>query len=329
MVRTKHSAIAKSFTAFLLVAGLLVAAAGAVYAASPAVAAGDIDITRRASIEVKSPNDMPQLQSMPVSIDGYCLATYDENGALVATESFASLSENLATYGPDTTASEAEELAAAAESVVNLLSRNPDIETTITGNGVIGDLQPGLYLLLPRATSSASYSYGFMPLLVPVPNYEDGVLVYENVPAVLKASQEENFGSLEIVKSLTNMNASLGNPTFVFRIVATDPSGATIYNDVTTISFTEAGQKSVVIANKFPLGTTITVTEVYSGASYVATTDTTQTVTVSAENLNAQVTFNNTSNYEPKGGTGIENSFTKGADGWQLVQRTAESEEAA
>lgn len=340
MVRMTHRAAQRRSVVLFVAFALLVAVLGAVGTVRLAVAANAIDTQREASIEVQSPEDMPEFKNMAIPTHGYCIATFDENGALVATSDFESwIAEELAAYVENRTDATAEALISEATTRAYLLLRNPDIQQTIeNGTGVVEHLVPGLYLLLPQAASYEDSTYTFMPLLVPVPyELEGGELVYTRVPAVLKGSitppdipdvPDEQRGSVEIIKSLPLMDATLGNPTFVFRITATDEAGTTVYNNVKTLSFTEAGQKSVVIEG-LPLGSTVTVTEVYSGASYTATTDVTQSVVISADNPKASVSFENKPNDDRKSGTGIENAFTKGPDGWKLVQRTAESEEAA
>ena len=338
MMRMKHLSTTRSLVALLATITLLVVVAATVCGIRPALA-DDENVSQEMSIKVLSPEDMPELAEMEIPVHVYCIAKQDDEGVLQPTERFGRIAESLAAYSGNLTDETAKALTAAATLEANLLSSNPDFSPTITGGeGVIDVPNPGLYLLLPQASYYGDVLYNFNSLLVPVPyQLEDSELVYAQIGAVLKGAPvppdnpdvpDDPRGSLEIIKSLPAMDASLGSPTFVFNVTATDASGVVLFSKVVALSFTEAGQKSQVLDN-IPLGTTVTVTEVYSGASYTATTDTTQTVTISADNPAATVSFENKPNDDRKGGTGIENAFAKGPDGWKLVQRTAESEEAA
>lgn len=338
MIRMRHLARTRNIAALFAGLALLFSVVVAVCGTYPALA-DDENISQEMSIKVLSPDDMPELAEMEIPVHVYCIAEPDDEGVLQPTNLFRRIADPLGAYSGNPADETAKALIAAATLEANLLSSNPDISQTITGGeGVINVPNPGLYLLLPQAAYHGDTLYNFNSLLVPVPyRLEDGELAYAQIGAVLKGAPvppdnpdvpDEARGSLEIVKSLSAMDTSLGNPTFVFNVTATDAAGATLFNKVVAFSFTEAGQKSQII-DGIPLGTTITVTEVYSGASYTATTDTTQAVTISADNREASVTFENQPNDDRKGGTGIENAFAKGPDGWKLVQRTAECEEAA
>lgn len=329
MVRLKRLAMVRGLQAPLLAVALVLAAAVVMCGTNFAVAAGLIDLAQEGSIELQAPADMSDLQNTTVQVDGYLVATFNEDGSLTPTERFKSVAADVDQYNVDHSDEAAETLTASAAVVAQLLSSKPDFSETMTGGQIsieVGTL--GLYLLLPWDTSVAATSYNFSPLLVPVPSStEDGQPVYES-PAELKGSHDTLLGSLEVIKSLPLMDATLGSPTFVFSVVAVDTDGRTVYNDVHALSFTEAGQKSFVIDN-LAVGTSVTVTELYSGASYVVSADAAQTATISLEAMQQQVVFENKPNDDRKGGTGIENAFTKGSNGWKWVQRTAENEEAA
>ena len=153
MVRMTHIAAKRRLVVLFFAFALLVAVLGAVGTVRLAVAANAIDTQREASIEVQSPEDMPEFKNMAIPTHGYCIATFDENGALAATSDFESwIAEELAAYVENRTDATAEALISEATTRAYLLSRNPDIQQTIeNGTGVIEHLVPGLYLLLPQA----------------------------------------------------------------------------------------------------------------------------------------------------------------------------------
>ena len=78
--------------------------------------------------------------------------------------------------------------------------------------------------------------------------------------------QTQRYGDLEIVKDLTEYNASLKDALFVFQVEGTR-NGEKVYSDVVSIKFNQAGEKSVLVKH-LPAGTKVTVKEVYAGGSY-------------------------------------------------------------
>ena len=86
-----------------------------------------------------------------------------------------------------------------------------------------------------------------------------------------------------------------------------------MYSDVVSLVFDAAGTKSVTIEN-IPAGAQVTVTEVYSGASYSLTADTAQTQQVQIvadgeEGAPVSVSFENEYNESLNGGSSVENHF--------------------
>lgn len=224
-------------------------------------------------------------------------------------------------------------------------------------NQRIGDLSCGLYLLIARGADikdyqttvknedgtedivtiarSGSNSYTFAPELIALPSKqitdENGDVVNTtggnspwiyDMSVTLKPSKEDRLGSLEIVKNL--LTYSVNDPAvFVFQVEA-ELDGKVVYSDIVTMTFTEAGQKKVLLENKIPIGAQVKVTEVYSGASYKITSAKEQSVTIEAEKV-AQVTFTNDHEPTNHGGGGVNNHFTYDAEnGWQLEKQPAD-----
>lgn len=191
---------------------------------------------------------------------------------------------------------------------------------------------PGMYLIVAESVQSDHYTYHFKPYLISVPTngYSDGVSgdndewVYQ-VRVGLKPEQEERYGRLRISKELTDFNSSLGAASFVFEVKAektVNNVNEVVYSDVVQLDFTGVGTQSVTIApeadegvdvvGKIPAGSKVTVTEVYSGASY--TTDsreqTVETMQAYETEANvAAVSFTNHYNGDINGGSGVVNHF--------------------
>ncbi len=190
---------------------------------------------------------------------------------------------------------------------------------------------------------SGEYEYTFFPELVTLPTkdaveMEDGSsYVGTDNPGewlydltggrsvTLKPEQEPRYGSLRIVKRLLEYETK-EPATFVFSIEAVK-DGEVVYSDVVSMTFDGAGEEERVV-EKLPVGSVVTVTEVYSGSSYELTAGDPESkeVTVEAEQV-AQATYTNTYNTTSRGGHGIENHFAytehpaEGEDGpWSWTQ---------
>ena len=124
---------------------------------------------------------------------------------------------------------------------------------------------------------------------------------------------------MEIVKSIDKYESSEA-ATFVFDIVGKNDEGTVTYSNVATITMNGPGTQRTRITG-IPVGTEITVTEVYSGAKYTIGTgpdySTADRLIVSLDSADSPltVTFSNTYNGSGKGGHGIQNSFETSATG--------------
>ena len=104
-----------------------------------------------------------------------------------------------------------------------------------------------------------------------------------------------------------------------------DKDGNVVYSNVASTTFDGAGTKEAVL-DKIPAGAELTITEVYSGASYKLTSDETQTGTVVADET-IEADFSNTYNNELKPGYGVTNHFEYSEDdGWQWSQQKDNTE---
>ena len=152
----------------------------------------------------------------------------------------------------------------------------------------------------------------------------DDTWVYD-VTTGMKPQQTQRYGDLEIVKDLTEYNASLKDALFVFQVEGTR-NGEQVYSDVVSIKFNQAGKKSVLVKH-LPAGTKVTVKEVYAGGSYSNTSGGTQETVIVAEGVTdnpASVSFTNTYNGKLIPGTGIVNHFENKDGEWSWEQQTDE-----
>ena len=211
----------------------------------------------------------------------------------------------------------------------------PMVEGAETFKPIESELEAGLYLILARgvneenpvrhtqtpegedaivtAAHSENYAYTFNPELIAVPYRASELDEWSYAPTItLKPARELREKPLEIVKRLENYRPE-GPAVFVFSVKAVK-DGVTVYDNVVTTSFTEAGEKSLLVG--VPIGSEVTVTEVYSGAGYKPVGRTAQHVTVTLDE-DAVVTFVNDVDGTTTTGGGIENHFEyDNADSW-------------
>lgn len=279
--------------------------------------------------------------SIPVSV--YRVADVDVTGQnYTPVDAFASMDLSGITSDHSTMAAVWQELAEEAAEILKQASSsltaagNTLVENTSgTGNaqGRIGDLTPGLYLVVPKASFNPEYTvqYTFAPYLTALPGSEYALSgsgsdewVYDTTIG-LKPEAEPQFGKLKITKILQNYNETLGPTTFVFHVVGVDPDQVVRYEEVESLTYSAAGSNTITL-EQIPAGLTVTVTEVYSGASYEIVGAAEDTVLIwseaaileGAENAaEAVVTFENRYDGGNRGGYGVTNHFeSDGAGGW-------------
>lgn len=247
------------------------------------------------------------------------------------------------------------------------------VDTILVGDPNEGtvDVHSGLYLLIPHGKDLENYAsvneegkvvtiaysqhhgYAFEPMLISLPNKEayeygeddiwSGTIINTGNPgdwiynAQVTLKAERMNGALEILKTLPVYESA--NPaTFVFRVEAVSPTGDKVYDDVLALTFTEAGQKRLLIDN-LPAGSEVTVEEIYSGSSYTqkqevklhyvredgevmedpeSQTGSRVTAVIGAARR-VVVEFENEYDYRRTGGHGITNHFSY-EGGWNLTQ---------
>lgn len=297
---------------------------------SRVTAALGIETDRKCSVTFQVDGDLEsefaELAGIDIPVKVYKVADVSESGKYMALDGFESL--DLESVTSETTAAEWEEKAAKATQILEETQAPATAEGLIqNGSGTIRDLSAGMYLAAAQEVKSETYAYKFTPYLISLPNNYNGTgnddWVYD-VTAGLKPGREDLFGKLVIDKTLTSFNASLGKATFVFQIEGVR-DGESVYSDVVSIVFDGAGTKSVVI-DKIPAGAEVTVTEIYSGASYELTSSPSQTVKIQAseegeEGKEAHVSFTNDYNEKMNGGASVVNHFINNDGSWSVEQQ--------
>ena len=283
--------------------------------------------------------EFDELRSLEIPVDVYKVADITEEAVYDTTNytDFANL--GLENVSSTTTAKEWAQMAEKAMEIVKDDDKRiePTEKVKVTkpegaaeSTGVINNLETGMYLVQAETVQTKEYTYDFTPYLVSLPNNyyskenPDDTWEYD-VTTGMKPQQTQRYGDLEIVKDLTEYNASLKDALFVFQVEGTR-NGKQVYSDVVSIKFNQAGEKSVLVKH-LPAGTVVTVKEVYAGGSYSNTSGETQEAKIFAEGVTdnpASVSFTNTYNGKLIPGTGIVNHFEKKNGEWDWEQQTDE-----
>lgn len=264
-----------------------------------------------------------------------------------------------------------QELAQQAAAVAFGAGSKPDVtvETVENDRLTTTGLTAGLYLMVARGRNltpeeyivrraeeegaeriatiaySDSYVFSYMPQLVSLPTKEadeEGNILSSNpgewiydATALLKPELEDRYAALRIDKELLSYRT--GNPaTFVFLVEAT-LQGETVYSNVVSMDFNEAGSQSELITDKIPVGAEVTVTEVYSGVTYRVAegSQTVQNIILNnigpdEEGFSNIVSFRNEYDGTGRSGSSITNHFEYMDDGaglvWNWTQLPARTE---
>ena len=293
-----------------------------------AKAASAINTGQKCSIEFDISGNSSELLSASIPVNLYKVASVDESGNYTGIGAFSKL--DLSSVSADNLDAAAATWAERAAEAKKLLKDDtePTTTTLTQGRGTATGLDTGLYLVDTPKVITPNYTYTFTPYLVSLPtnNYYSGNgasddWIYDltkeyNSAVGLKPEQHVRYGNLVINKELVDHNATFGNnATFVFQIDITtlDEKKETRIEELT---FNAAGSDSVTI-EKIPAGSHVTVTEVYSGASYELASAKSQETDIIAnpeketevEFKPAEVSFINKHDGRTNGGYGVKNNF--------------------
>ena len=308
-----------------------------------AKAANAIDTDAECSIQFDIGGNSSELLSASIPVKLYKVASVDESGNYTGIGAFSKL--DLSSVSADNLDAAAATWAERAAEAKKLLKDDtePTTTTLTQGRGTATGLDTGLYLVDTPKVITPNYTYTFTPYLVSLPtnNYYSGNgasddwiydLTKEHNSAVgLKPEQHVRYGNLVINKELVDHNATFGNnATFVFQIDIKKPDGKK-ETRIEELTFNAAGSDSVTI-EKIPAGSHVTVTEVYSGASYELASAKSQETDIIAnpeketevEFKPAEVSFINKHDGRTNGGYGVKNNFKLDENGQYQYTEPAE-----
>jgi len=308
-----------------------------------AKAASAINTGQKCSIEFDISGNSSELLSASIPVKLYKVASVDESGNYTGIGAFSKL--DLSSVSADNLDAAAATWAERAAEAKKLLKDDtkPTTTTLTQGRGTATGLDTGLYLVDTPKVITPNYTYTFTPYLVSLPtnNYYSGNgasddwiydLTKEHNSAVgLKTEQHVRYGNLVINKELVDHNATFGDEaTFVFQIDIKKPDGKK-ETRIEELTFNVAGSDSVTI-EKIPAGSHVTVTEVYSGASYELASAKSQETDIIAnpeketevEFKPAEVSFINKHDGRTNGGYGVKNNFKLDENGQYQYTEPAE-----
>jgi len=329
--KMKRIKLKKGYIAGVLALLLIVATV----ALPSAYGAGAIDTQAECSLTLhvgEGDQFKEDLSKLTLQASLYRVADISETGVYTTVQGkFDGL--DLSGIDSTTTAMIWQEKAAAADKIVEEAGEKPDADYIVEMNGGTGSqsgIAQGMYLVRVATVQNDLYEYSFMPFLISVPNnqfYQTGndSWIYD-VAVDIKPEQTPRTGAVEIIKTVSVHNADLGTAMFVFQIDAVNPDGENVYSNVAGISFDAAGTKTLRV-DGIPAGSTVTVTEIYSGSSYELVSGAqTQSAVITAEETQ-QVQFVNTYSEALIPGTGTVNHFEKDEtdvqnNGWKWTQLT-------
>ena len=166
--------------------------------------------------------------------------------------------------------------------------------------------------------SSDSKDYLFTPVLIALPykaaqtdptkpySTDDANEWFNDVTVVLKPEPKDRNGKIKVVKTLSGYIGP--DPAqFVFELSGVGPDGKELDSKILSLQFTGNGQEETVEV-EFPVGSKITVTEVYKGSRYTTDVDVVGDVEIKADEV-AKAVFSNWHNDTTTGGYGIVNNY--------------------
>ena len=311
-------------------------------------AANAINTGQKCSIEFDISGNSSELLSASIPVNLYKVASVDESGNYTGIGAFSKLDlSSVSADNLDAAAATWAERAETAQGKLTDSEGNPVVEPkTVTlqnGRGYKDKLETRLYLVDTPKVITPNYTYTFTPYLISLPtnNYynndhtnDEWIYNLTGSNAVgLKTEQHVRYGNLVINKELVDHNATFGDEaTFVFQIDIKKPDGKK-ETRIEELTFNAAGSDSVTI-EKIPAGSTVTVTEVYSGASYKLTSENNVTATIVANDEKeagqagetAVVSFTNEHDGRTNGGYGVKNNFKLDENGqYQYTEPAAKN----
>ncbi len=285
-----------------------------------AAALSTVDREAECSLTIRVDSEkIEELGDQSISAKVYRVAELGEDG-LVPLPTFSGFDLSLLSGDPDAAAL-SQLIEQLAEAVKDM---EPDATAAVLPSTALEGLSTGVYLVLgDQVELPDGRGFVFQPALISLPVNDQDEYIYDT-EVVLKGELTELFGDLVIEKTLENYRPDLGSATFVFDVEAVK-DGKNIYSNVLSLTFDQSGTKQTVVSH-LPAGAEVTVTEIYSGASYELTSEGSVTVTILAEGTEGSpvtVSFTNTYDGTDNSGVSVVNHFEyqEDAGGWVHEKR--------
>lgn len=284
-------------------------------------AALPVDVNKNCSLEISisSHSYAEDLSKNNVKVDLYRVASVSQSGNYTGLDVFKNIDWSTVKYDATQSAKTWKQRANEASKVVK--DASPAYSTTLKGgNAKVTGIQTGLYLIVVNDMNSEYYSYKFTPYLVSLPNnyyYSTGndTWYYDltgSRSVGIKADRELRDSAIEITKNLVSQNTTLtSNATFVYQVDIQTIEGKQETRFI-TLNFDEAKEKSIKVTD-IPAGSTVKVTEVYTGAGYEIVGDSSVELgplqAIEDHQDLARASFENKASNEIHGGYGIVNNY--------------------
>lgn len=274
----------------------------------------------------------PEIKDLEFSAHLYKVAAIRGDFTLDPLPAFADVTtaagDTLAALDPESPAESVLELAKALKELVTA-EGNPftaDYDVTISGGeGKLESAATGLYLLTVDELQDGGVGYSSLPTLLWLPRATgivNGTYKFDSdVKALIKLEREELNGKLRIVKTLLGRDENYRGACFVFKVYGTKTDEKTgeetvVIDDVYTISFPETVSipaTDYVEIDGIPVGTKVTVEEVYAPGYVLAEGDRVQVLQIEAEKT-AEARFSNVPDSRIRYYSMVENCYVYKAD---------------
>lgn len=306
-----------------------------------------------------------QLSSVDFSVKLYKVADVSKSAVYTLTENFEGVTDVDGKEITELSSVTAEEWINIVDKASGIVTGTSESESGLTpdytisvqnGEGSVNDVAVGLYLVVVPKVETDTEIYTFNNYLIQLPYVEGSWKLNDNGEYAFEGEDEwiynvvlnwaskyertDRLTGIKIEKTVDTFNTSMNQTSFVYSVVAEkdygvdsdNPKMVKVFDDVIAIDFSQAGTQSIVV-DKIPAGSVVTVTEVYTGATYEIASNSSDVVKLDAltaaseESAYPVASFENTYNDKLVGnGTAVVNTFTKGENGWEWSSSTEVTE---
>lgn len=265
-------------------------------------------------------------------IDVYKIADYDQDtNQYSPNEKTEGFTPEINRY-PTLDSSKRKSFAGRIASYLHKNQMKPDILGE-KSNDKIHPLESGLYLVIARDANidwkdslveekdgvvskitNNKITYAFEPELITLPYQDETKDNQWNDDVIMNLKPYKEDQMVEFILKKKYLSFYEKNPaTSVFRIDVTK-NGQTLYSNIETLTFEEAGEKEIKLS--LPIDSVVQVSELYGGTNYSCLSSDIQTITLT-ENKNEMMFENDYVPLNHNGGS-INNKFSYDKKGWDF-----------